>query len=384
MKRIIMMTALALTALGCKHKDYEEPSIESPVFSISGLRNGEAFNLAAGQDGLVQKSDLGRNKFGIIEWSSTFESTSCSDCNPVFSLTMHDRQGAGINECGDFYLFQQKQIEFATSPSTSLFNECIPEIAGLESIDEVSFTSPGSVPSEQNHLTFPESGIFEVEASFELEDESTELENEVTLRQTLYAGDHYRLSAPFQYEVLSDAPGESQQLLLHFPELNGLQATRWEINGTTIIDSNPTVNIPYNQEYEIEVFFTHTETGLEGSYFVQFDNGFPFNTICDKDEPFIDAPSINFIWIIHSPNFEKAFMTYRYNGKTFTSATPLNNDSNSFISILGYSPYDQSINGKNTVKLNCNFSVYMVEVGNESNILELTDCTATFGFVNEQ
>ncbi len=46
MMRITLLAIAIIAVLGsCKHSDYVEQTIESPVFSISGFRNGEAFPL---------------------------------------------------------------------------------------------------------------------------------------------------------------------------------------------------------------------------------------------------------------------------------------------------------------------------------------------------
>jgi hypothetical protein len=84
--------------------------------------------------------------------------------------------------------------------------------------------------------------------------------------------------------------------LLHVPIFRLREgATRCNINGTTNTDFSPTEDVPNDPHTEIRSFLISAETGLKGSYYVQFYNGFPFNTICDKDEPEIPSPSINFI-----------------------------------------------------------------------------------------
>jgi hypothetical protein len=48
--------------------------------------------------------------------------------------------------------------------------------------------------------------------------------------------------------------------------------------------------------------------------------------------------------------------------------------------LLGYTPYAAGLQGNTAIELNTSFSVKLVEVGNESNVMELTNCSATFGF----
>jgi hypothetical protein len=92
------------------------------------------------------------------------------------------------------------------------------------------------------------------------------------------------------------------------------------------------------------------------------------------------APSINVDWTSPVLNYEKAFITYVYAGKTFTSATPLNTNDAALLRLLGYSPYSAGLQGNTAIELNASFYLKLVEVGNESNAIELTNCTATFGF----
>ncbi|MFM7725241.1 MAG: hypothetical protein ACKO7B_00940, partial [Flavobacteriales bacterium] len=84
-------------------------------------------------------------------------------------------------------------------------------------------------------------------------------------------------------------------------------------------------------------------------------------------------------WEAGEPNYEKVFITYRWQGKTYVSTTPLN--SNSTMNFSGYQNFAAGLQGNNAIQLSTAFSVKLVELGNESNVLELTDCKATFGFV---
>jgi hypothetical protein len=56
------------------------------------------------------------------------------------------------------------------------------------------------------------------------------------------------------------------------------------------------------------------------------------------------------------------------------------NNNNAF-SLLSYQNYAAGLQGNNALELNAAFSVKLVELGNESNVLELIGCKATFGFV---
>jgi hypothetical protein len=384
MRNLSIAIAIMAVFVGCKHNDYVEQNIESPVFSISGFRNGEAFSIAAGENGLIQKSKLTKNDFGIVAWISSFENIGCTGCVPAFKVTVNDRQGATLNDCLSMELFDRESFNFATSPSSSEFDECNLNIMTSASVEEIHYSVQGATQNDFNHYIFNQNGIHNVSASFETEDELMGTENDVEIHQTIYSGNYYSLSSPFIYEVLSDSKGDSQQLRLRFPNHSDKQATRWEINGTVFTESEIEVTVPYEQPYEIEIYYTHNETGLEGSYSLEFDNGFPAGMPCAESEPILTAPHIQVIWFITSPNFEKITLTHVYNGRAFTSETPLNADQSSYFTITANEDYASTIDGKQALKLGARFSMKLVEIGNKNNVLELTDCVANFGFVVER
>jgi accessory colonization factor AcfC len=58
----------------------------------------------------------------------------------------------------------------------------------------------------------------------------------------------------------------------------------------------------------------------------------------------------------------------------------LNEDGNSSFEILSVTDFASGIQGNSAKQVQCRFNVILVEEGNPSNTLELTDCIATFGF----
>jgi hypothetical protein len=377
-RSILFILGIALFATSCEHKDYEEPVLETPVFTISGYRNGEPFTISAGDDGLIQTGSIERNKYGVMEWTSSFTSATCPTCDPEFSLTINDREGVDLSDCANSEIFSADQIPFAQETSASDFQECELSMSGMDDIDEFSFLVPGSTPLSATNFSFGTEGVYQVTADLEIEVEGSSEENEVHIHQTIYAGAHQRVSAPFLYEVLED-DDEEQELRLSFPEFPGLRPTRWEVNG--IIDEEESITRTFQTDVEnlIEIFYVNDLTGIEGSYAIRFNRGFPIDEACDEDDHIMPAPSINIDWQAGEPNYERAFITYRWQGKTYVSTTPLN--SNSVLDMVGYENFAAGLQGNTALKLNTTFSVTLVEVGNESNLVELTDCKATFGFV---
>lgn len=383
MRILLLLPFLAVLLVSCSHKDYEEPSLESPVFTISGLRNGEPFTLEAGNNGLIKIATIERNKFGVMEWTSSFVSANCTSCEPEFSLTLNDREGVDASDCANLDLFSSESLAFATEASISEYQECSLSLSGVEDLEENAFTIPGADALSSNQFSFPSEGLYEVSASFVLEDDENEIENEINIHQTIYAGSHNRVAAPFLYELLENEDDE-QRVRIHFPELAELRATHWDINGIISEQASNTLDIAFNTEYRIEIFYVNDITGAEGSYSLRFNNGFPTTENCDEEGHIMQALSINVDWSTGVPNYERAFITYRWQGKTYVSTTPLNATGNKLISILNAEPFTSGIQGKSAIKVNSTFSVTLVEVGNESNVLELTNCTATFGFVVPQ
>lgn len=377
-RSFLLVIGIALITASCEHKDYIEPSVESPVFSISGYRNGEPFTISAGDNGLIQTGTIERNKYGVMEWTSSFTQAECPACDPAFSVTINDRAGMNINDCADLEIFSSNQLLFAQEASTSEYEECTLSIAGIDEIDEINFIAPGSTSISSNSFSFDTEGTYQVTADFELEVEESDEYNEIHIHQTVYAGAHQRVSAPFLYELLEDDDNE-QEIRLFFPEIPGLRATHWEING--ILDEQESLirEFETGTEYQIEIFYINDAIGTVGSYSLSFNQGFPLNEACEEDHHVMPAPSINVDWTAGEPNFERAFITYRWQGKTFVSTTPLNNGS--VLNLLGFSDYSAGLQGNSALQLNSTFSVKLVEVGNESNVIELTDCRATFGFV---
>jgi len=376
----ILFICCSFVIVSCDHKDYLEPSVGTPVFTITGLRNGEPFTLSAGENGLIQTAQLERNKYGEIEWMSAFSDANCPTCDPVFSLVLIDQQGADMENCTDFELFDSSELQFAQEASSSEFDECNLSIDGVDQSAQVTFTAPGAVSLSDQSFSFPTTGHYEISYDFEIVDTEGSDDNQVFIEQTVYAGDHMRVSAPFLFEFLENDPDEEQQVRLHFPNFPELRATHWLINGSFTEEESITLDIEQDTQTTIEIYYVNDVSGLQGSYTLRFDHGFPNMANCEEDEHIMPAPSINVDWASPVLNYEKAIITYVYAGKTFTSATPLNTSETAIFRLMGYTPYAAGLQGNNAIELNASFSVKLVEVGNESNVIELTNCNATFGF----
>ncbi|MFM7728580.1 MAG: hypothetical protein ACKO7B_17915, partial [Flavobacteriales bacterium] len=290
-----LLIVIALLAQSCEHKDYEDTQLGQPAFSITGLRNGEPFTIAAGVDGIIQTSTIERNKYGVMEWHSNFVAAACPTCDPEFSLTINDGEGVGLSDCENLEIFSNDQLQFAQVASASDFQECELSLEGMDDSEEVTFHVPGSTTLDETNFSFESEGVYQVTGDYSLELEGSSEENEIHIHQSIYAGSHQRISAPFLYEVLHDDDDE-QELRLISPDLPGLRATRWEING--IVDEQESIIRVFqtNIENSVAIFYVNDITGIEGSYSIRFNRGFPIDEACDEDHHVMPAPAINVAW----------------------------------------------------------------------------------------
>lgn len=379
-KLFLILICCAVILQSCERNDYLEPVQGTPAFSIEGLRNGEAFTVTAGEDGLIQTATIERNKYGVMEWRSNFVSASCPTCDPILSVILHDDEGSTLAECSNLELFNQSQLLFATEPTTSAYTTC--ELSLDEQEATASFEAEEATELSNNQFTFDEQGVHEISASFVINNEPGEDNNEIEIHQTIYAGAHHHMSAPFLYEVLENDEGETQTIRLFFPDNDPqIRATHWVINGITYQDESRTIDIPHNQFFEIEIHYMNDAIAQSGSYSLSFDHGFPIDPSMDEEEHIAVAPSIHIDWETPTPNYEKAIIEYRWNGKLYTSTTSLNGLPAAFIQLLQYQPFGEGLQGSNAISTDVEFSVKLTEVGNEANVLELQNCAGTIGFV---
>jgi len=118
-----------------------------------------------------------------------------------------------------------------------------------------------------------------------------------------------------------------------------------------------------------------------GSFSLAFNHGFPIDESLEEEEHLAVAPHILLDWETPTPNYEKVILEYRWNGKLYSSATPLNNIPNSILELIGHAPFSAGLQGQSAITSEVRFSAKLIEVGNESNVLEFENCSGTFGFI---
>lgn len=376
MKKILLLLLPAVVIASCKHSEYEEPTLGAPAFSIRGLRNGIPFSLAAGDNGLTQVSQLERNKFGVMEWSSSFIQAGCSSCEPVFKLIINDAEGINYEDCEESDLFNAASLQFAGVLSNSPFSTCSFDIElpiCEENVDADYLIDGNEINGSSVTLN---AGKYLVKADFEI---GNAQESEVWIHQTIYAGSHHKLSAPFRYEILG-INDNSMQIRAEFPNLNpSLRPISWETEDGEFFDEE--VNLNLGEEGFIQVNYVNDILGDTGIYKIRWENGTLAFLAEDDEEGFSNntAPYIQFDWETSSPNYEKVFIEFTHNGKKYTSVNPFNENAE-FI-LESFNDYIGDGNNSINKKLSANFDLRLFEEGNPADYIELTDCRGQFGFV---
>jgi hypothetical protein len=385
MKNYLLFLVGAVLLASCEQEDYADPIPGVPVFSISGLRDGQPFSLAAGDGGLAQTTNVERNKYGVLEWTSNFVQANCLDCEPVFKMTINDREDMSFANSTNSTILDPGLLSFASALSDSGYTTCSFALiypGGDNDLQNVQFHVNGS---EED--VFPitlNQGINLVEADFDYDEENETPEYKIT--QTVYAGGHYKLSAPFRFRHEENG-NDSEHLHLYFPlpQPGGLRAESWEwgnsFGSNTSLSSD--INVTLDDLTFIRLHFHNDENNLDGFYEISWneDTDVWETENSDNNGAIIIAPSIQTTWATGELNYEKIFIDYSYNGKHYTSVNPQQNATLSLISNQSYSSNDGS--GLNR-QVEASFSITLYEVGNPENTLELTNCKGTFGFTVPQ
>lgn len=385
MKNYLLPLAGLLLLASCEHEDYADPITGVPVFSISGLRNGQPFSLAAGDGGLIQTTNLERNKYGVLEWASSFVQANCSDCTPVFKLTINDREDMSYANSANSTILNPGAISFANAPSDSGFTNCSFALVypgGDNDLQNIHYHVNGSVEND-----FPitlNQGINIIEADFDFDEENQTPEYKIT--QTVYAGGHHKLSAPFRfrYDNASNGP-DHLHLYFPLPQPGGLRADSWEWGNSSESNTSESseLNISLNDLNFIRLHFHNDEINLYGYYEITWNGDAEVWESEDEESngSILIAPSIQTTWATGELNFEKIFIDYYYNDKHYTSVNP---QQNATFTVMGNSPHNSEDGSDLNRQIEATFSITLYEVGNPQNILELTNCRGKFGFAVPQ
>lgn len=380
MKNLFLFLLIVVALASCEHKDYVDPIEGTPAFSVGGLRNGQAFTLAAGENGLIQTTNVERNKYGVLEWTSSFVQAGCDTCEAAFKLTINDVEGMTYENSSNSIILDAGELAFASAPSDSGFTNCSFDLVdpmGDNDLEEIDFHINGGPQINAFPVTL-EPGINIVDADFSLEENTNN--PQYTITQTILAGSHHKLSAPFRFRFEEGDNGEADHLHLYapLPQPGGLRADSWETSEGNFTLGN--ISFTLADEGFIRLNFYNDEINQVGFYEISWTTEpeiFEYDEEEDNYNMIITAPAIQTTWETGEHNHGKIFIDYRYNGKHYTSVNPAQNAVLSILEKQAYSTTDT--NGPN-VKLQTSFSVTLYEVGNPQNTLELSNCNGTFGF----
>jgi hypothetical protein len=377
---LLLASTVAILLVSCEHEDYADQLPGVPVFSITGLRNGQPFSLAAGKSGLIQTANLERNKYGVLEWSSSFVDAGCVTCEPVFRLTINDADGMTYENSANSNILANGELSFASAPSDSGFTTCSFALVypgGNANFQQVDYHINNGPPVNDFPVTL-DPGINIVEVDFDLDDEGNN--QQYSIRQTIFAGSHSKLSEPFRFRYEENEDENLDHLHLFIPQQfqGGLRADGWE---TSEGNFNPgDVSIPLTDEGFIRLNFYNDEINQHGYYEISWVNEpeiFEYEEEDDNENTIKTAPAIQATWQTGELNHEKVFIEYYYNGKHYTSVNP---NQTAIFTIAANHQYSSTDASAPNRQIEANFSITLYEVGNAQNTIELTGCKGTFGF----
>lgn len=381
MKNILPLLSLILVLTACEHKDYADPIPGNPAFSVSGLRNGQPFSIAAGENGLIQSADVERNKYGVIEWTSKLTAAECETCQPELLLTVNDVEGITFENSVNSEILNPGELAFANAPSDSGFTTCRFDLlfsGADDDLEDIDFHVNGGPQVNVFPVTL-DPGINIIDADFSLEDNSANPEYTVT--QTIMAGSHHKLSAPLRFRYSES--NDDEHLHLYFPQqqIGGLRAVSWEWGNSTESATSQLSEliIPLDNVTFIRLNFHNDEVNLNGYYEISWNVEPELLESEDNDNSGIIriAPAIQTTWETGELNYGKVFLDYTYNGKHYTSVNPTQT---AVMTITANEPYEIDDGSGLNRQIEVNFSVTLYEVGNPQNTLELSNCSGTFGF----
>jgi|GEM_PF-3375529 len=365
----LTMILLLVGSQACKREPYPEVIVGSPKFSLSGTLNGEILNLEAGNNNLYLTSSLVQNEFGVYEFMSAFQETTCSDCGPVFSVTINDISPLDPEESSAASILDLGILSFATVNSNSDFLTINFDTPNTPNVNFSWNFGDGDTSQDHNpQHTYDSAGIYTVT----LEVHSTGGPGcDVTMSQTIQVGSNQYLSAPFN---LHDGMGNS--IVLSYPPNlpPNLQPMNWVIDGNNYQGNNFQYNIPPGpEEVEICLNYYNTQADEYGQYCITYDDG-PGNNPC--------MTQLHYQWEPVNVNLNNVQLTYRNSvGQHYQSVSTLNNNAANKFEILQVDNYPAGIDGQQAKKIKARFNAWLVNEENSMETIYMENMVAEFAFV---
>lgn len=110
----IGLILFCLLVISCQKDELPEGTTDTPQFTSTFDFNGQAYQLSAGEMGLVQTSVSDTSGGGIV-LTGRLTNTGCADCGPGFKLTVHSPQGYNYTSNPDL-LSDLSEWDYALNP----------------------------------------------------------------------------------------------------------------------------------------------------------------------------------------------------------------------------------------------------------------------------
>ena len=253
--RIGIYFFFALFLWTCQKHNYEEPLTANPIFYCHGTLDGQAFDIAAGQEELYLSSDIRVNELGISEWFSSFRNASCANCPSKLEVSFfNENQAVGDTGVNPFAI---GLVRYARQTSEERLSSFHFHATNLSSgFSHWSF-GDGSIANghEVNHI-YPSTGSYDVTLTV-----SAFGAEQTVIEQTIRAGTNDVLALPFDIEVQ-----QSQLAFAMLPaNLNSYTLTPlfWSVNG---INVGLVSVIEFHPGDEVRLDYQHAENGEMGHY----------------------------------------------------------------------------------------------------------------------
>ena len=369
MKRIslILLLSTLWCLTSCERKQLPEPVIEEPDFKLNGTINGNPFSMIAGENNMQADAHVFQDAFGVFHYESALETSNCSDCSGALRIHCTSTQA---------YSNGETPTEFADIYSGGkplLTSEPAQNFMGIQL--SASALNPGEffwmIDGFQNFTTpvleyeFDIPGLHQVILQTTLPSAC-----EVIIAQTIFAGSPEPCAVPF--EVI-DLGGNVFQAAINQDMPEGLTLIAWNFDGAIVEGNQTTMAAPLAplSPHFIEAYFVNAQ-GTSGSYsFSWFSDGIG-DCVQSFDWNYLSpAPELNRISVSYvSPD-----------GKSYSSITDMNNDPSSFFQFNDIAAYDLSIDELPTRMVNLEFSLYLVNEDDPTDILWMENVIGDMVFV---
>lgn len=368
--RFALLLLVAFTVQSCEREPYPTPNENVPHFAMTGTINGDVLNLTAGTNNLYLTSINPQNEFGVYEFISEFRETTCSNCDPVFSVTINDSSPLDPDVSSTAEVLSIGVLPFATTSGTSDFLTLNFDTQNVPNGNfSWNFGDGNSSQSNEPQHIYEAPGIYTVTLQVQSQGGPG---CDVNISQTILTGSNQYISAPFH---INNGPGNSI-MLSYLPNLPpNLHPLNWTINGNNHQGNNIQYNIPPGPgDTEICLNYYNSEADEYGQYCITYDDGPGGNNPC-MTQIHYQFESVNL-------NLSNVVLKYRAtSGNTYKSISTLNIGQNTKFEITAVEEYPHGINGHAAKKVTAIFDAWLINEANPTETIYMENIKADFAFV---